>query len=45
VMVGEARFLQVTTIYTRIGDSFAYATVVATAALVWASRRRRWRGV
>jgi apolipoprotein N-acyltransferase len=40
VVVGEARFLRTTTVYTRIGDSFAYASVVATLALVVFSRRR-----
>ena len=41
VVVGEARFLRTTTVYTRIGDAFAYASVVATLALVVLSRRRR----
>ena len=40
VVVGEARFLRTTTIYTRIGDAFAYASVVATLMLVVVSRRR-----
>jgi apolipoprotein N-acyltransferase len=40
VVVGEARFLRTTTVYTRIGDVFAYASVVATLALVVLSRRR-----
>jgi len=40
VVVGEARFLRTTTVYTRIGDVFAYASVVATLALVVISRRR-----
>jgi apolipoprotein N-acyltransferase len=40
VVVGEARFLHATTVYTRIGDVFAYASVVATLALVVLSRRR-----
>jgi apolipoprotein N-acyltransferase len=40
VIVGEARFLQATTIYTRIGDVFAYASGVAALALLAASRRR-----
>ena len=31
VMVGEARFLRTTTLYTRIGDVVAYASVVVTA--------------
>jgi apolipoprotein N-acyltransferase len=41
VVVGEARFLRAITVYTRIGDVFAYASVVATLALVVLSRRRR----
>ena len=41
VVVGEARFLRTTTVYARIGDVFAYASVVATLALVVLSRRRR----
>ena len=41
VVVGEARFLRTTTLYTRIGDVFAYASVVAALALVLLSRRRR----
>ena len=40
VVVGEARFLRTTTVYTRIGDVFAYASVVATLALLVLSRRR-----
>jgi apolipoprotein N-acyltransferase len=40
VVVGEARFLQTTTLYTRIGDIFAYASVAAALALVVLSRRR-----
>jgi apolipoprotein N-acyltransferase len=40
VVVGEARFLQSATIYTRIGDVFAYASTVATLALLAVSRRR-----
>jgi apolipoprotein N-acyltransferase len=40
VVVGEARFLHTTTVYTRIGDAFAYASVVATVALIVLSRRR-----
>ncbi len=39
VIVGEARFLKTTTLYTRIGDLLAYASVLATAALL-AFRRR-----
>ena len=40
VLVGEARFLRTTTLYTRIGDVVAYASVVVTLALVVLSRRR-----
>ena len=40
VMVGEARFLTTTTVYTRIGDTFAYASVAATVAILWLARRR-----
>jgi apolipoprotein N-acyltransferase len=40
VVVGEARFLRTTTVYTRIGDVVAYASVAATLALVVLSRRR-----
>ena len=40
VLVGEARFLRTTTLYTRIGDVVAYASVVVTAALFVLSRRR-----
>jgi len=40
VVVGEARFLRTTTVYTRTGDVFAYACLVATLALVVLSRRR-----
>ena len=40
VVVGEARFLRTTTVYTRIGDVFAYASGVATLVLVVLSRRR-----
>ena len=42
-VVGEARFLQAPTVYTRIGDVFAYASVVVTPLLVArgdAGRRR-----
>ena len=40
VLVGDARFLQTTTLYTRVGDVVAYASVVVTLALVVLSRRR-----
>jgi apolipoprotein N-acyltransferase len=40
VIVGEARFLQTATLYTRVGDVFAYASAVATLALLAVSRRR-----
>ena len=34
VIVGEARLLSVATVYSRIGDVFAYASAVATLALL-----------
>ena len=34
VVVGEARFLRGRTIYTRIGDVFAYASVVVTLVML-----------
>ena len=44
VVVGEARFLTARTIYSRIGDVFAYASVLITALLlltVWMTHRQR----
>jgi apolipoprotein N-acyltransferase len=41
VLVGEVRLLRATTIYTRIGDVFAYASVIVTAALLLFARRQR----
>jgi apolipoprotein N-acyltransferase len=41
VVVGEVRLLTATTIYTRIGDVFAYASAVVTAALLLIARSRR----
>jgi apolipoprotein N-acyltransferase len=40
VTVGEARFLRTQTVYSRVGDVFAYASVVASVAMLWLSRRR-----
>ena len=40
VLVGTARFLDARTIYSRTGDVFAYAAVVATAVLLVGGRRR-----
>jgi len=40
VLVGEARFLRTSTFYARHGDILAYASVVATAALLVIARRR-----
>jgi len=40
VLVGEARFLQTSTYYARHGDILAYASVVATAALLLLARRQ-----
>jgi apolipoprotein N-acyltransferase len=41
VIVGEARFLTVSTVYSRTGDVFAYACLVATLGLLVLSRRKR----
>jgi apolipoprotein N-acyltransferase len=40
VIVEQVRFLGSRTIYTRIGDAFAYACVLTTAALLVIARRR-----
>ena len=40
VVVGEARFLHTSTFYARHGDVLAYASVLATAALLVLARRR-----
>jgi apolipoprotein N-acyltransferase len=40
VLVGEARWLKTSTFYARHGDVLAYASVLATAGLLLASRRR-----
>ena len=40
VLVGDARFLRVTTFYARHGDIVAYASVLATVAVLVLSRRR-----
>ena len=40
ILVGEARFLKTSTFYARHGDVLAYASVVATAALLVLARRR-----
>jgi apolipoprotein N-acyltransferase len=40
VTVGEIRFLTATTVYSRIGDVFAYASAVMTVVLLVATRRR-----
>ena len=40
VLVGEARYLRTSTFYSRHGDILAYASALATAALVAMSRRR-----
>ena len=39
-VVGEARFLKTTTLYARTGDLLAYASVLATAALLVLARRQ-----
>jgi apolipoprotein N-acyltransferase len=41
VIVGDVRLLRATTIYTRIGDVFAYASAIVTAALLVIARRGR----
>jgi apolipoprotein N-acyltransferase len=41
VVVGEARFLQVSTVYSRTGDLFAYACVIVTLVLLVHVRRPR----
>jgi apolipoprotein N-acyltransferase len=40
VVVGEARLLSVSTVYSRIGDVFAYASGVVTLVLLLTARRR-----
>ena len=40
VVVGDARLLTAATMYSRIGDVFAYASAIATLALLLAARRR-----
>lgn len=40
VTVGQARFLTTRTVYSRIGDVFAYASVVASVLVLVFSRRR-----
>jgi apolipoprotein N-acyltransferase len=40
VMVGEIRFITAATIYSRIGDVFAYACTMMVAGLLLATRRR-----
>ena len=44
VVVDEARFLRTTTVYARLGDVFAYASVVVTLALVVLSRGHKRHG-
>ena len=39
ILVGEARFLTTSTFYARHGDILAYASVVATVALLLIARR------
>jgi apolipoprotein N-acyltransferase len=41
VIVGDARFLRERTVYTRIGDAFAYASAAITAALLLFALKRR----
>jgi apolipoprotein N-acyltransferase len=40
MILGQVRWLTSLTVYTRIGDVFAYAALVATAALLAGARRR-----
>jgi apolipoprotein N-acyltransferase len=40
VVVGEARFLTGSTVYTRVGDALAYASVLATVVMLIVTRRR-----
>jgi apolipoprotein N-acyltransferase len=40
VVVGRARLLTEKTVYTRIGDAFAYACLLGTAVLLIGVRRR-----
>ena len=40
VVVGEARLLRTATVYARIGDVLAYASVVVTVAMLLLARRR-----
>jgi apolipoprotein N-acyltransferase len=40
VAVGEARFLRDATIYSRIGDVFAYAAAIVTLAALVLARPR-----
>lgn len=41
IVVGEARFVRVRTIYSRIGDVFAYASTLLTLGVLLLVRRRR----
>ncbi len=43
VVIGDARFIRSLTIYTRIGDLFAYLSGLATVALLVTQRPRRIR--
>jgi apolipoprotein N-acyltransferase len=45
VLVAEARYLRERTVYSRIGDVFAYASVAVSAALLVLARRRYRRHV
>ena len=40
LVVGDARFLRVQTLYARMGDAFAYACAIVTVVLLAAARRR-----
>ena len=41
VVVGEARFVRVQTVYSRIGDVVAYASALLTLGVLLLARRRR----
>jgi len=45
VVVGDVRFLRTETIYARIGDAFAYAALLLTAAVVLLPRRKIGSGL
>jgi apolipoprotein N-acyltransferase len=40
VVMGEIRFLKAATVYSRIGDVFAYASALTTVGFLLTTRRR-----